>query len=162
MVRVIEARGTRDIAKRALETSGQTFRYGIANGLTTRNPAAEIRPSDVLKPAKKRAAMPAYKQKSSRNSYRKIELYRGTQLTRLAMKLMALTFVRTGELIGAKWSEIDLDAARWDVPAERMKMRTPHIAPLSRQALEVLRLLRNLSRPNCMGLFPVIAANPGR
>jgi integrase len=144
MVRAIEARGVRDIAKRALETSGQIFRYAIANGLTTRNPAAEIRPSDVLKPARKGnyARLDA---KELPDLLRKIELYRGTQLTRLSMKLMALTFVRTGELIGARWSEIDFQAARWDIPAERMKMRTPHIVPLSTQALEVLGMLRELS-----------------
>jgi integrase len=52
--------------------------------------------------------------------------------TRLALKLMALTFVRTSELIGEQWSEFDIEAARWNIPAERMKMRTPHIVPLSR------------------------------
>ena len=61
------------------------------------------------------------------------------------MKLMAMTFVRTSELIGAKWEEFDLEAARWDIPAERMKMRTPHIVPLSEQALEVLALLKQLN-----------------
>ncbi len=60
------------------------------------------------------------------------------------MKLMALTFVRTGELIGATWSEFDLEAGRWNIPAERMKMRIPHIVPLSRQALDVLGSLRDL------------------
>jgi integrase len=55
---------------------------------------------------------------------------------------MALTFVRTGELIGAKWSEFDLDAARWNIPAERMKMRTPHIVPLSKQAVAVVEKLQ--------------------
>jgi integrase len=74
-----------------------------------------------------------------------IELYRGTPVTRLAIKLMALTFVRTGELIGAKWAEFDMEAARWDIPAERMKMRTPHIVPLAKQAIEVLEMLRTLS-----------------
>jgi integrase len=58
---------------------------------------------------------------------------------------MALTFVRTGELIRARWSEFDFEAARWNIPAERMKMRTPHIVPLSRQALETLDLLRKVS-----------------
>jgi integrase len=56
-----------------------------------------------------------------------------------------MTFVRTSELIGAKWGEFDLEAARWDIPAERMKMRTPHIVPLSEQALEVLALLKQLN-----------------
>lgn len=58
---------------------------------------------------------------------------------------MALTFVRTGELIGAKWGEFDLDAARWNIPAERMKMRTPHIVPLSKHAVAVVEKLRAVS-----------------
>ena len=79
------------------------------------------------------------------NLLREIEVYRGTHVTRLAMKLMALTFVRTSELIGAKWSEVDIEALRWDIPAERMKMRTPHIVPLSAQSLEVLDMLKGLT-----------------
>ena len=58
---------------------------------------------------------------------------------------MALTFVRTSELIGARWAEFDFEAARWNIPAERMKMRTPHIVALSRQSLEVLAKLRAIS-----------------
>jgi integrase len=58
---------------------------------------------------------------------------------------MALTFVRTSELIGAKWVEFDLETARWDIPAERMKMRTPHIVPLPKQALDVLDTLQTLT-----------------
>ena len=75
------------------------------------------------------------------NLLRRIEVYQGTHVTRLALKLMALTFVRTSELIGARWSEFNLKAARWDIPAERMKMRTPHIVPLARQSIEVLETL---------------------
>jgi integrase len=63
----------------------------------------------------------------------------------LAMKLMAYTFVRTSEEIEAPWSEFDLDEARWTIPAERMKMKTPHIVPLSRQAVEVLRALKQIT-----------------
>ena len=77
---------------------------------------------------------------------KQIEIYRGTPITRLAMKLIALTFVRTSELIGARWQEVDLEGALWDIPDERMKMRTPHIVPLARQTLEVLGMLRELSR----------------
>jgi integrase len=76
---------------------------------------------------------------------REIEVYRGTAVTRLAIKLLALTFVRTRELIGEKWSEFDQKSARWNIPAERMKMRTPHVVPLSRQSLEVLQLLHVLT-----------------
>jgi integrase len=71
------------------------------------------------------------------------------------MKLMALTFVRTGELIGARWLEFDLEAARWNIPAARMKMRTHHIVSLARQPLEILNLLQGLAgayRTSRMGL----------
>ena len=79
------------------------------------------------------------------NLLRAIEVYQGTHVTRLALKLMALTFVRTSELIGAKWAEFDLESARWDIPAERMKMRTPHIVPLARQTLAVLGTLQTVT-----------------
>jgi len=71
--------------------------------------------------------------------------YVGGEHTRLALQLMALTFVRTSELIGATWHEFDLPGKRWNIPAERMKMRTPHIVPLSRQAIAVLTQLQALS-----------------
>jgi integrase len=152
MTKAIEQRGARDIAKRALETTGQVFRYAIAHGFARRNPASEIRPSDILKSTRK----VNYARVDARelpNLLRSIEVYQGTHVTRLALKLMALTFVRTGELIGAKWAEFDLVAARWDIPAERMKMRTPHIVPLTRQALVVLDTLQTLTGEN-EWLFP--------
>ena len=144
LANAIQERGARDIAKRALETVGQVFRYGIAHGYSKRNPSSEIRPSDILKSTRK----VNYARVDARELpalLRHIEVYQGTHVTRLAIKLMALTFVRTSELIGAKWAEFDLDAARWDIPAERMKMRTPHIVPMARQALEVLDTLRTLT-----------------
>jgi integrase len=84
---------------------------------------------------------------------RAIELYQGTQLTRLAIKLMALAFVRTSELIGARWDEFDLEDRRGVIPAERMKMKTPNIAPPSSQAIEVLQLHHMLSGSGEL-LFP--------
>jgi integrase len=144
MVKIIESRGAGDIAKRALETTGQIFRYAIAHGYADHNPAGSIRPRDILKSTPKinYARIDA---RELPELLRKIEVYPGTHVTRLAMKLMALTFVRTGELIEAKWEEFDLDAARWDIPAERMKMKIPHIVPLARQSLELLKLLRDLT-----------------
>jgi len=152
MANAIQERGARDIAKRALETVGQVFRYGIAHGYSKRNPSSEIRPSDILKSAPKTnyARIDA---KELPTLLRRIEVYQGKQVTRLAIKLIALTFVRTSELIGAKWSEFDLENARWDIPAERMKMRTPHIVPLARQTLEMLEMLRELTGSN-QWLFP--------
>jgi integrase len=144
MIKGIQDRGARDIAKRALETTGQVFRYAIAHGHARRNPASEIRPSDILKSTRK-VNYARVDPKELPNLLRAIEVYKGTHVTRLAMKLMALTFVRTSELIGARWSEFDLEAVRWNIPAERMKMRTPHIVPLAKQALDVLDTLRSLT-----------------
>ena len=123
MTKAIEDRGARDIAKRALETAGQVFRYAIAHGYARRNPATEIRPRDILK-ASRKTNYARVEAKELPALLRAIEVYQGTHITRLAIKLMALTFVRTGELIGAKWSEFNLEARRWDIPPERMKMRT--------------------------------------
>jgi integrase len=144
MAKAIEKRGARDIAKRALETTGQVFRYAIAHGHARRNPASEIRPGDILK-ATRKVNYARIDAKELPDLLRAIEVYQGTHVTRFALKLMALTFVRTSELIGAKWAEFDLEAARWDIPAERMKMRTPHIVPLAKQALDVLATLQTLT-----------------
>jgi len=146
MVKAIEARGALDIAKRCLQMTGQVFRYAIAHGIggTSRNPATDIKPTDVLTPRTKEN----YARIDARELpelLRKIEGYQGTPTTRLAIKLMALTFVRTGELIGARWAEFDLEAGRWDIPASRMKMKTPHIVPLSPQAVQVLQVLHSVT-----------------
>lgn len=148
----IETRGALEIAKRCRETMGQVFRYAIAHGLATDNPAVHIRPSDVL-PIPRKTNYARIEGRELPELVRKIEGYRGTPTTRLAAKLLMLTFVRTGELIGALWEEIDFDAAQWRIPPGRMKMRTPHIVPLSRQAIEVLRVLSGISGTRTL-LFP--------
>jgi integrase len=140
----IEARDASDMAKRILQIVGMVLRYAVAHGYSKRNPASEIRPSDILKPTRK-TNMARIDAKELPALLRSIELYEGRQLTRLAIKMMALTFVRTSELIGARWDEFDFEARRWNIPAERMKMDSPHIVPLAHQALDVLNLLRNLS-----------------
>lgn len=152
MAKGIETRGALDIAKRSLQTCGQILRYAVAHGLIERNPAADVRPADALKPQKKTN----YARLDAREIpelLRKIEAYQGSAFTRLAMKLMALTFVRTGELIGARWEEFDLEAAEWRIPAWRMKMKTPHIVPLAPQAVEVLQALHTVSGGRAL-LFP--------
>jgi integrase len=152
MAKAVESRGAVDIAKRSLQTCGQIMRYAVAHGVIDRNPAADVRPADALKPRHKTN----YARLDARevpDLLRKIEAYSGTPYTRLAMKLMAYTFVRTGELIGARWAEFDLAAAEWRIPEERMKMRTPHIVPLSPQAVEVLQVLQTLSGDRAL-LFP--------
>lgn len=70
-----------------------------------------------------------------------MQSYNGDLLTKSAMELLALTFVRTSEIIGARWEEIDFDREEWNIPKERMKMRRPHMVPLSRQSLAILKAL---------------------
>lgn len=152
MMKAIEKRGALDIAKRALQTCSQIFRYAIAHGLAKRNPAVEIRSSDVLA-SRKKENYARLDGKELPELLRKIEVYSGSTVTRVAIKLMAMTFVRTSELIGARWEEFDLDSGRWDIPASRMKMKTPHMVPLSTQAVTLLRSLHTLTGHSAL-LFP--------
>lgn len=143
MAKKIESRGALDIARRAWQTCGQVFEYALAHGMIERNPTKDVRPGAALKQRKKEH-FARVSEKELPELLRKIEVYQGSPYTRMAMKLMALTFVRTGELIAAHWNEFDLDAAEWRIPAARMKMRTPHIVPLSTQAVDLLRSLHEL------------------
>lgn len=129
MAKAIEKRGALDIAKRALQTAGQVFRYAVAHGLASRNPVADFRPGDVLT-SRKKTNYARLDRKELPELLRKIEAYEGSAVTRLALKLMSMTFVRTSELIEARWSEIDLDAARWDIPGER-----DHEKPMSNNTI---------------------------
>jgi integrase len=144
VAKAIETRGCGDLAHRSVSTMGQIFRYAIANGLATSNPVSGVKPSDILKEVKEHN-FARIGEKDVPRLMRAIEFYRGTPITRLALKLMALTFVRTSELLEAPWSEFDLDGARWVIPAERMKMGTPHIVPLAHQTIECLRTLLGFS-----------------
>lgn len=154
-VKGIAERGAVDIAKRAHQTIGQVFRYAIAHGRdskVTSNPSIEIKPSDIIQTRKKVnyaridiAELP--------NLLRAIDVSKSSPVTRLAVKLIALTFVRTTELIGARWSEIDFDNAQWRLPPERMKMKTPHIVPLAKQAIDILQSLKALTGHSEL-LFP--------
>jgi integrase len=141
VVRKIESRGALEIAKRVLQNSGQIVRFAVANDFASRNPVADIRPGDILMPRRKRN-YPRVTARELPDLLRAIHSYVGGEHTRLGLQLMTLTFVRTSELIGARWSEFDLLGLRWDVPAERMKMKTPHVVPLSRQAKLILDELK--------------------
>ncbi|TKR55696.1 DUF4102 domain-containing protein [Allopusillimonas ginsengisoli] len=143
-VKVIEARGAVDMAKRQLQKCNQIMRYAVAHDLAERNPVADIRPGDILQPRKKRNYS-RVEAKDLPQLLRDINGYVGGEHTRLAMQLMALTFVRTAELIEATWAEFDLPGRRWNIPSERMKMATPHIVPLSKQAVQVLERLQVIS-----------------
>jgi integrase len=143
LLRKIEARGTMVTAHKVLRACGQVFRYGIATGRCERNPAADLRGAlKALPRPKHMAALPAAELPTF---LRKIESYDGDVQTRLAMKLLALTFVRTNELRGAAWPELNLDNAEWIIPSERMKGGAPHHVPLSKQAVAAFRTLQDMN-----------------
>ncbi|MFL5341684.1 MAG: tyrosine-type recombinase/integrase [Gemmataceae bacterium] len=140
-MRKVEERGA-DIAHRVLQICGQIFSYAVITQRATNNPAASLR--GALTPWVK--TNHAYIKPNELQDYLKnLEAYAGALQTKLAMKFLLLTFVRTGELRGAAWSEIDFDKAEWRIPAERMKMKDPHIVPLSRQAIAILKELQPIT-----------------
>ena len=143
-IREIENRGAREMAHRSIQVCGQIFRYAIVTGRADRNPAADLR--GALKPVKKghyaaldSAHLPAFIKALENNDAR---LY---IQTRLSIKLLMLTFVRTGEMIGATWDEFNFDTKEWIIPASRMKMKREHIVPLSTQVIHLLEELKDLA-----------------
>ncbi len=144
VIRKIEKRGAVDLARRQLQKCGEIFRYGLAEGKVDRDITYKMH--KALKSVKKGhfaaldvKELPGFLKAIERNDAR---LY---QSTRNALKLIMLTFVRTNELINARWDEIDFERKRWIIPAERMKMGKEHIVPLSRQAIEILENQKVLS-----------------
>jgi len=144
VVRVIDriaSKGTIDTAKRVKQVIGQIFRYATTRGLCTHNPASDLRGILPSREKEHHASLPLDELPTLLQA---IEA-REPDFSKYAMQLLALTFVRTGELIGAKWNEIDWEREEWHIPKERMKMKRPHVVPLSRQSLDILRELRTLT-----------------
>ena len=148
VVKKIQERGASELARRIYRNCGQVFSYGIAIGACKENPVKDVLPSVFLESTTSNNIV-RIDAKELPELLTKIDGYgieqRGNAITRLAMQFMALTFVRTAELIGAHWDEIDLDAKEWRIPAERMKMRSPHIVSLSNQSLVVLNHLKEIT-----------------
>jgi integrase len=137
-----EKRGALEVASRVLQRVNAVFRYAIQTGRATYNPAADLVGSLKTRKVTHRAAL---SRAELPEFLTKLNAYDGHRITRLAMKLMALTFVRSSELRGARWEEFDFERAEWRIPAERMKMGTEHIVPLSRQAVAVIEELRPIT-----------------
>jgi integrase len=121
---------------------GRVYRYANRNLLTKINPARDIQGAIQLPPTKHHQPLKA---KELPEFLTKIDAYDGRPETRIALKLLLLTFVRGGELVGATWDEFDTEAKEWRVPGARMKMKEEHIVPLSRQALGCLKALKPLT-----------------
>lgn len=142
VVRKIEKRGALEVAKKSLQTCGQVFRYAVATDRAERDLSVDLRDALTSRPA---TPMARIDESALPELLRKIDAYQGEPETRLALRFLNLTFVRTTELRHAEWPEIDIDRAEWRIPAEKMKKRRPHIVPLSRQALAVLEEIRPLT-----------------
>lgn len=140
----IEQRGSGDMAGRVLQRIKAVFRYAVIHQRIERNPMLDLVPSEVLRPRRvqHRAALSA---RELPEFMAKLGAYGGDPNTLNALKLLMLTAVRPGEVRGARWEEFDLKGALWRIPAERMKMRTEHLVPLSSQAVAVVKAMEPLS-----------------
>lgn len=139
----VKERGAHELAKRIIQMSVHIYRYAIVTGRADKNIAEDLKGMVKAKPKSHFAAIEAKDLPEFISDLRghKAKLNRQTYL---AVNFMMLTFVRTGEMIGAKWDEFDIEEKQWLVPAARMKMDKEHIVPLSRQAIEILQELREL------------------
>jgi integrase len=155
--REIENKGYIEIAKRVRTVVGQVFRYAIATDRVDYDPTYGLK--DALQTRKGKHFATITDPKNIVILARRIDEY-PFLVVRCALKWSMLTFCRPGEIREAKWEEIDMETARWNIPEERMKMKRPHIVPLSRQALTVLETLRPITGYQ-KWLFPSARNNGG-
>jgi len=143
VLRRLEARGVLETAHRTKIICGQVFRYAVATGRAQRDPTTDLR--GAIPPAEV-THMPAITDPVEVGALlRAIDAYEGSHIVESALKLAPLLFVRPGELRTAEWKEIDLEKAEWNIPARKMKIKEPHLVPLSRQAVAILRNLHKIT-----------------
>ncbi|UMB75931.1 tyrosine-type recombinase/integrase [Dickeya fangzhongdai] len=152
VLRRMESRGATEKAKKVRQRCSEVFRYAIVTGRAEYNPAADLTSAMSGHESKH---YPFLTVEELPDFFKALSSYTGSPLIVLAARLLILTGVRTGELRGAFWSEFDLEKAVWEIPAERMKMKRPHLVPLSTQALEIVQQLKVMS-----GQYPLMF--PGR
>ena len=152
----VEARGRHETARRLRATIGEVFRFAVATG------RAEVRPyrgaQGRLDRANSQHRAAIIEPKAFGGLLRALAGYDGGPETRAALELLALTFVRPGELRAAEWAEFDLDAGVWSIPAEKMKMKRPHRVPLAPRAVAILRELQGITGAGKF-LFPSIRSS---
>ena len=156
VLRRVESKGILETAHRAHQNCGQVFHYAIITGRAERDPSVDIR--GALTPAKHVRMATITDPKKIGELLRAIDGYEGTPVAKCALKLAPLVFVRPGELRHAEWAEIDLDKAEWRIPAEKMKMKDPHIVPLSTQAVEILNEIQPITGKGRY-VFPSVRTN---
>lgn len=151
-VKRIEEMGASDQAGRVLQRVKAIYRWAVTHERIDANPMVDLVPSEILKP-RDVTHRPAMSDAELPDFLAKLEHYQGDAHTVRGLRLLMLTATRPGEVRGALWSEFDLDAALWIIPAERMKMKMEHRVPLSRQAVEVVRSMQALSGERVL-VFP--------
>ncbi|MDO9469987.1 MAG: tyrosine-type recombinase/integrase [Nitrosomonas sp.] len=159
VLRKIESRGAHEKAQRCREYAGRVFRYAIATGRAERDPSGDLR--GALTPVKVKHHASITDPKAIGALLRSIRGFSGSYITKCALQLAPLVFVRPGELRHAEWVEIDFDKPEWRIPGHKMKMKEPHIIPLSAQAVEILQSIHPLTGDG-QYIFPSIrsAARP--
>jgi integrase len=143
VLRRVESRGALESAHRIRTICGQVFRYAVATGRAERDPAADLRGA-LPQPQEKHMAAITEPAKVA-ELLRAIDGYQGGFVVKCALRFAPLVFVRPGELRHAEWAEIDFENAQWNIPAGKMKMKEPHLVPLSQQAIEILKELKKLT-----------------
>jgi integrase len=144
ILRRVESRGALETAHRIRTICGQVLRYAVATGRADRDSAADLR--GALPPVREKHHAALIDPKEVAELLRAIDGFKGAFVTKCAMKLAPMLFVRPGELRQMEWEEVDLENAQWNLPAEKMKMKQPHIVPLANQALDILEDLKALTR----------------
>ena len=152
----VEERGALETTHRIQQNCGQVFRYAVANGLIESDPSRDLR--GALPPWKPEHYPTLTDPRRVGQLLRDIDAYEGGFITRCAMKLAPMLFVRPGELRQAEWKEINLPAAEWRIPAAKMKGRVLHIVPLPSQALAVLADIESLTGAGRY-VFPGVRTN---
>ncbi|MCP5019073.1 MAG: integrase arm-type DNA-binding domain-containing protein [Ketobacter sp.] len=143
VLRRVESRGAIDTAHRAHQTAGQVFRYAVATGRAERDPSADLRGALKIHIKKHHAAITEPKELGK--LLLAMDSFGGTPVVKAALQLSPLLFVRPKELRHMEWTEIDWDQALWQIPADKMKMKEPHIVPLSTQAIAILEEIHSLT-----------------
>jgi integrase len=155
-VEKVQDKGNHDLAKRMMQMCSKVFRFAVQRGITDRDITVDLKGALTAVKSENRAYLSEKELPEFLEKLENYELkYGGKALTKLAFQLLVLTFVRSGEIRGAKWEEINFEKAEWRIPSSRMKMKTEHVVPLSKQSISILKQVKELTGNNIAGyIFP--------
>ena len=166
VLRKKESEGFHETAHRVKQVAGKIFRYAIATGRAERDPSRDL-DGALTKPKEKHLAA-ITDPKEVKQLLIAIDNYQGSKTVQVALRLSPLVFVRPGELRHMEWQEVNLEEKLWSIPAEKMKLREPHLVPLSEQAISLLEEIKPLTSrskyvfPSARGLSRPMSENAAR